>query len=559
MATNQTEAFITFAAKTSEFPNDQLQSNSNSTPTTNTPSPRSTPLKLFVPREEEIKGLEFYMKKHMVSNEEEPIILNEQFNNNKIIPDFDFENKLKLDVRAPQTTYKINPEKSQKLPIKIRFEAMDSAVDLQEILENRMGIDLICVVDVSGSMSSERKLYLVQETLRKMISLMTEYDRLALIVFNHEAKKVFPLRQISQNNSELFSDFINSLNSSGGTNINNGVSLAMELIKHRKYKNPITSVFLLSDGQDQVSYSLKTIQDTLNSIEESFTVHSFGFGRDHDADLMRDIAKTRGGNFYFVDDLQTIDECFLDAIGLLFSAVLKDVEIKVTVNTNGFLNDVRISKTYGEMWSFKEEMKCYLINTKMFTIGMMKDYICVLNLPPIKKKIEENEKKQVVLKIEMTATSIKEEKKIVAKTELVLNFLNNEDNLGIIEESKEIVDYEVWVNLLRVKGAEKIEKAKNYADKRQYEKAQKELQKIKKQILDFAFKDHPSLMLLLENIEKTISFCQKEKYNNEGKSYMSSYSHTNMYQQSCPYSNVGNSKNVYATNLQARVSSNKHN
>ena len=333
----------------------------------------------------------------------------------------------------------------------------------------------------------------------------------------------------------------------------------MELIKHRKYKNPITSVFLLSDGQDQVSYSLKTIQDTLNSIEESFTVHSFGFGRDHDADLMRDIAKTRGGNFYFVDDLQTIDECFLDAIGLLFSAVLKDVEIKVTVNTNGFLNDVRISKTYGEMWSFKEEMKCYLINTKMFTIGMMKDYICVLNLPPIKKKIEENEKKQVVLKIEMTATSIKEEKKIVAKTELVLNFLNNEDNLGIIEESKEIVDYEVWVNLLRVKGAEKIEKAKNYADKRQYEKAQKELQKIKKQILDFAFKDHPSLMLLLENIEKTISFCQKEKYNNEGKSYMSSYSHTNMYQQSCPYSNVGNSKNVYATNLQARVSSNKHN
>ena len=313
MATNQTEAFITFAAKTSEFPNDQLQSNSNSTPTTNTPSPRSTPLKLVVPQQEEIKGLEFYMKKHMVSNEEEPIILNEMINNNKIIPDFDFENKLKLHVRAPQTTYKINPEKSQKLPIKIRFEAMDSAVDLQEILENRMGIDLICVVDVSGSMSSERKLYLVQETLRKMISLMTEYDRLALIVFNHEAKKVFPLRQISQNNSELFSDFINSLNSSGGTNINNGVSLAMELIKHRKYKNPITSVFLLSDGQDQVSYSLKTIQDTLNSIEESFTVHSFGFGRDHDADLMRDIAKTRGGNFYFVDDLQTIDECFLDA------------------------------------------------------------------------------------------------------------------------------------------------------------------------------------------------------------------------------------------------------
>lgn len=559
---NQTgEAFITFAAKTSQFPTNHSQAHSTSTQTTNPPTPklRSTHLKLVVPHEEEdMKGLDFYVSLYSASNQEEPIVPNEKTKNNTAIADFDFENKLKLDVRAPQTTYNLNPEKSQRFPVKIRLEAMDSAVDQQEILDNRMGIDLICVVDVSGSMASEKKLNLVQETLRTMISMMTEYDRLALIVFNHEARQIFPLRQISQKNSQLFADFINSLNSSGGTNINNGVSLAMEMIKHRKYKNPITSVFLLSDGQDQVSNSLKTIQTTLNSIEESFTVHSFGFGKDHDADLMRDIAKTRGGNFYFVDDLKTIEDCFLDAMGLLFSAVLKDVEIKVTVNNNGFLSDVRIFKTYGEMWSFKEENKCYLINIKMFTIGMMKDYICVLNLPPIKKKIGENEKKQVVLKVEMTAASIKEEKKILAKTELVLNLLNYDDILGFIEESKE-KDSEVWVNLLRVKGAEKIEKAKNYSDNRQYEKAQKELQKIKKQILDSPYKDHPSLMLLLENIGKTISLCQKEKYNNEGKSYMTSYSHTNMYQQSCPYSNVGNSKNVYATSIQARVSSKNYN
>jgi hypothetical protein len=260
---------------------------------------------------------------------------------------------------------------------------------------------------------------------------------------------------------------------------------------------------------------------------------------------MREIAKTKGGNFYFVDDLKIIDECFMDTMGLLFSAILKDVEIHVTVNNNGFLNDMRIKKTFGEMWSFNENKKQHTIKAKLFTIGMTKDYICTLNLPPIKKILEENEKKQVVVKVTMEGFSVKDDKKLTKETEYSLNFLNFDE---VLEEN--VVDSDVIVNFLRVKGAEKLENAKNYCYKHMYEMAQKELQKIKNKILKSPFKDYPPLMILLENVEKTITFCQKEKYNNEGKSYVSSYSHHNMYQQSCPNSRVGNVVNYYATNLQ---------
>ena len=34
--------------------------------------------------------------------------------------------------------------------------------------------------------------------------------------------------------------------------------------------------------------------------EETLTIHSFGFGDDHDPVLMDDIAKLNDGNFYYV-------------------------------------------------------------------------------------------------------------------------------------------------------------------------------------------------------------------------------------------------------------------
>jgi hypothetical protein len=47
----------------------------------------------------------------------------------------------------------------------------------------------------------------------------------------------------------------------------------------------------------------------------NFTIHSFGFGKDHDPKLMNEISKLRDGNFYFIEKLDLVDECFVDALG----------------------------------------------------------------------------------------------------------------------------------------------------------------------------------------------------------------------------------------------------
>jgi hypothetical protein len=61
------------------------------------------------------------------------------------------------------------------------------------------------------------------------------------------------------------------------------------------------------------------------NFEDAFSIHSFGFGSDHDSELMSSISSLRDGSFYYVEKLNTVDECFIDALGGLFSVVAENV------------------------------------------------------------------------------------------------------------------------------------------------------------------------------------------------------------------------------------------
>jgi len=41
--------------------------------------------------------------------------------------------------------------------------------------------------------------------------------------------------------------------------------------------------------------------------------------------MMQAISKLKDGNFYFIEQLDTVDECFVNALGGLMSVVAKDI------------------------------------------------------------------------------------------------------------------------------------------------------------------------------------------------------------------------------------------
>lgn len=124
-------------------------------------------------------------------------------------------------------------------------------------------------------------------------------------------------------------------------------------MKDRVYKNDVTSVFLLSDGQDDKN-TPKVLETTMDQPQykdiDTFSIQSFGFGNDHDEDLMTNIAKVMDGNFFFIKELDTLDEAFCSALGGIISVVAKELILNLQNVSKGLMKDVRISKTYGNNW-----------------------------------------------------------------------------------------------------------------------------------------------------------------------------------------------------------------
>jgi len=83
-----------------------------------------------------------------------------------------------------------------------------------------------------------------------LIQTLTPSDRLSIITFNDSGYRVCPLRTVNKENIVKFSRQIHSLRAGGGTSISSGMNMAFQTIKDRRMVNTVTSIFLLSDGQD---------------------------------------------------------------------------------------------------------------------------------------------------------------------------------------------------------------------------------------------------------------------------------------------------------------------
>ena len=119
--------------------------------------------------------------------------------------------------------------------------------------EKRVSADLVCIIDISGSMRG-KKINLVKESLKILVDMMDQKDRIALVLFSSEAKLYYDINYLIQENKSKIKDLINNINASGGTNIASGLEIAVEILKKQKENKNIeegrsSSIILLSDGE----------------------------------------------------------------------------------------------------------------------------------------------------------------------------------------------------------------------------------------------------------------------------------------------------------------------
>ncbi|AED97369.1 retroelement pol polyprotein-like [Arabidopsis thaliana] len=201
---------------------------------------------------------------------------------------------------------------------------------------SRAPVDLVTVLDVSGSMAGT-KLALLKRAMGFVIQNLGPFDRLSVISFSSTARRNFPLRLMTETGKQEALQAVNSLVSNGGTNIAEGLKKGARVLIDRRFKNPVSSIVLLSDGQD--TYTMTSPNGSRGTDYKALLpkeingnripVHAFGFGADHDASLMHSIAENSGGTFSFIESETVIQDAFAQCIGGLLSVVVQELCVTI--------------------------------------------------------------------------------------------------------------------------------------------------------------------------------------------------------------------------------------
>ena len=403
-----------------------------------------------------------YLDSHLTDNandfDDEPI---PPFSNPKDhINDFDWDNDIVIDVRPQKNGIFVKQSMSDKdipLPVAISIRIKDR----DHHQDDSLPIDVVCVVDHSGSMAGE-KIEFVKQALKDMIDLLHHEDRICLVEFDNRVNRVSPLVRASNENKKRMEKLINAIEGSGGTDIDIGMRKAFNVIKNRRYKNPVTGIFLLSDGLDEgaewrVAKSLAEF-----TIPEFFVIDSFGMGHEHCPKLMVEIAKLEHGGYYNIEEHNEVDECFVDAAAGLMSVVAENVIIQVQL-----IGAIQMQKGYGDHWE-KDAMGNNMIMMNNLLCGGDKDFMgeFVMNY-----QVESTEVPQIIVKFQATIPGTQQ---IIYKEKSIT--LPTYDQFNQYQDLEE--DPEVFANMHRVKAAEAILACHDLKKEKNHDKALDNLQQI---------------------------------------------------------------------------------
>ena len=448
---------------------------------------------------------------------------------------FDLNDKISLDIKLKYKQVQINSSATVTLPLLVTLKVEDI-----ETTEKASKIDLICIIDHSGSMDG-KKMELVKDSFTYLLELLGDNDRLSIIIFDHVAERITPLIRMTQVNKKKTLDLLKEVFARGGTDITLGMKYGLEIIKQRRYINNVTSILLLSDGQDKNAQErVKLLLEKYN-LKDTFTINTFGFGKDHDPELMSSISQLRDGNFYYIEKLNTVDETFIDCLGGLISVIGEDVNITVKAESSEIFPNIQITKAYGGQEIWKKIDNAYTTGISQLFSGIRKDYVLEIQIPKTDKELDDVTRNIKIASVTCSIKSLKDSgnNDITKSKVLVPVFLNEIEE---IKENEE--DGDVMFNYYKVLGAEIMKEAKNLSDKNKFDEAKKILQNFKEDISNSKFKKDKNIQDLIKDLDIAINNVRPEIYQDSGRNYMIQNVQATIHQKSNLTSNIQSRNSV---------------
>ena len=193
--------------------------------------------------------------------------------------------------------------------------------------------NLVFLLDVSGSMMPPDKLPLVRTAMRMLTDVLSERDRVAIVVYAGASGLVLP--STSGEHKDRIHQAIARLEAGGSTNGASGIRLAYQVARDNFIVGGVNRVILATDGDFNVG---ATNQSELVSLIEReresgvfLSVLGVGTGNLKDS-TMEKLADKGNGNYSYLDTVNEARKVLVREAGATLDTIAKDVKIQVEFN-----------------------------------------------------------------------------------------------------------------------------------------------------------------------------------------------------------------------------------
>lgn len=195
----------------------------------------------------------------------------------------------------------------------------------------RAPLRLAVTIDVSGSM--EDNLDFVKRGLRMMVDQLDAADEMAIVVYGARGEVLQGLTTMDADGKSTMNEVIDDIHSEGSTNMEEGMSLAYGLLAPEAGAVGVEDrLVLVTDAQPNTG---STSMDSFLGMARYYAAAGIGItvlGVDLNigSELQDALAKTPGGNAYFLADDESLDHVFKDEFDYMMSPLAYDLEVSVT-------------------------------------------------------------------------------------------------------------------------------------------------------------------------------------------------------------------------------------
>ncbi|CAF2558432.1 unnamed protein product [Rotaria sp. Silwood2] len=221
-----------------------------------------------------------------------------------------------------------------------RIEIETKANEQNAEITKRNPINLVLVLDRSGSMASNNKLEFAKKAVISVLNLLHDDDVVHLIAYDDNIWNIFENARASAR--QVLYSVVEGIKSGGQTYLSGAIETGANLFEKYAYPGYSKRMFVLSDGLANVG--LRTKEEIMKAVkkynEKGIIIDSFGVGEDFDAEIMKGIAEAGCGQFFFLESAEVIVTLMTKALQSVFDVCGTQTQLIIRGRNNTIVTKI---------------------------------------------------------------------------------------------------------------------------------------------------------------------------------------------------------------------------